>query len=703
MKNFPAKLFCTLFPGALPRDWRGFLQIFPPIWLCLTSQAVTQPSRQWAQGNPTNEEQYALEVINRVRADPVAAADFYLALANSKPILKTVVDQQQGGAADIRTRIVSDVASYPNANDGRTAPPKGPLAFYPLFSQAAAALPTPTSPVFFNTFNGVVTIIPTVVIGDTAPAMAGPNATGGTATTQAGGFTVTGGFTFGANAFQAHYYPNASLREGFITRGSFVIATWLDDAVTLTRVGQGGSAFTITRGKTRMAGISLGSALPNGSRVLSFFSTDNEAFASSDLPFGKDTVFITGVVYEDTDRDRDYTPGEGLGNVTVTPSTGEWFATTSASGGYAIPVRKDSGPYTVVAKLANGTEISSVVTVGGDNVKLDFLADTRTKPPQVIVPAGTGVSSLANLSTRGVSGKGENSLLGGFVISGHAPKKVLIRGVSNSLKAFGLTGVLRKPVLTLYNGAGAVIKQAKTQELYNRNSGAVNPDVDNISASVGAFPLAPVVFNGVGLIGDTVIAADLAPGAYTVSVAPDTDTPIYTFTSSGRQLSEEDVYDGLEPIKDTLASNGLVLLEIYDASPGNGSRFINLSSRGRIESGARQMIVGFALTGSGTNRILVRGTGPALTALGVSGALTACAVDIFDASGRVIQSNDGWSHASWTDQSAQISRAVGAFGLPANSNDGVVLITIPAGNYSAGIKSVSGAPGIGLAEIYEAP
>jgi hypothetical protein len=678
--------------------------VFATLVTAFSSGGMAQPARIWAQGNPTNDEQYALEVINRVRANPVAAADFYLGLASAKPIVQTVVSQQQGGAAGIRSRIAADVASYPNVNDGRTASPKGPLVLYPLFTTVASALPIPTSPVFYNTFGGQVTIVPTVVNGDTAPAISGPNATGGTASTLAGGFTATGAFTFGANIHQAHYYPGASLREGFLSRGSMGIATWLDDAVTLTRVGQGGSGFTIVRGKTRMVGISLGAG-QGTSRVLSVFSTDQEAFASSDLPFGvKDTVFITGVVTEDKDRDGDYTPGEGLGGVTITPNTGEWLATTSASGGYAIPVRINSGSYTVTARFADGTEVAKTVNVGNDSVKLDFTVDLAVKPGQETVAGSTGETAFVNLSTRGVAGKGENALIGGFVITGTASKKVLIRGSANSLKAFGLTGVLRKPVLTLYNGTGTIIKQAKTQDLYDKNSGAVNPDVAAISASVGAFPLATVVFDGGRFIGDTVIAAELAPGAYTVSIAPDSDTIIYTVDQNGNPVTEEDIFNGFEPVKGTVATNGLVLLEIYDVEPSDTrSRFINLSSRGRIESGARQMIVGFVIRGTGTRQLLVRGIGPALKAFGVAGALDDSALEVFDKDAKSLRTNEDWSKATWTDQSVGVSARVGAFALSEISGDAVVLMNVVPGLYSAGVKSVSGAPGVGLAEIYQAP
>ena len=48
--------------------------------------------------------------------------------------------------------------------------------------------------------------------------------------------------------------------------------------------------------------------------------------------------YILGVAYSDTNANGGYDPGEGLAGITVRPDTGNWFAVTSASGGFAIPV-----------------------------------------------------------------------------------------------------------------------------------------------------------------------------------------------------------------------------------------------------------------------------------------------------------------------------------------------------------------------------
>ncbi len=62
--------------------------------------------------------------------------------------------------------------------------------------------------------------------------------------------------------------------------------------------------------------------------------------------------------------------------------------------------------------------------------------------------------SLINVSNRGRVDAGQNALIGGFVISGISPKRVLIRGIGPSLAQFGVTGVLADPKLDVFDSKG---------------------------------------------------------------------------------------------------------------------------------------------------------------------------------------------------------------------------------------------------------
>jgi uncharacterized protein YkwD len=86
--------------------------------------------------------------------------------------------------------------------------------------------------------------------------------------------------------------------------------------------------------------------------------------------------FVVGVVYQDTDHDGFYSVGEGIAGVTVSTSQGN-YAYTSGSGGYAVPLATISGSITVRAEgAALGAPQEYSVTLAGTNVKVDFVAST---------------------------------------------------------------------------------------------------------------------------------------------------------------------------------------------------------------------------------------------------------------------------------------------------------------------------------------
>jgi hypothetical protein len=86
--------------------------------------------------------------------------------------------------------------------------------------------------------------------------------------------------------------------------------------------------------------------------------------------------FVVGVVYQDTNRDGLYSMGEGVGGVTVSTSHG-YYAHTSGSGGYAIPLAATSGSVTVRAEGAMlGALQEYSIPLAGTNVKVDFTAGT---------------------------------------------------------------------------------------------------------------------------------------------------------------------------------------------------------------------------------------------------------------------------------------------------------------------------------------
>lgn len=92
--------------------------------------------------------------------------------------------------------------------------------------------------------------------------------------------------------------------------------------------------------------------------------------------------FIIGVVFEDKNDNGFYDPGEGIGGVTIQPSGGTtYYAVTSASGGYTIPF---TGTTSITLNATGGglpESLTKSVSLGSVNVKLDFMITSQPPGP----------------------------------------------------------------------------------------------------------------------------------------------------------------------------------------------------------------------------------------------------------------------------------------------------------------------------------
>jgi hypothetical protein len=138
------------------------------------------------------------------------------------------------------------------------------------------------------------------------------------------------------------------------------------------------------------------------------------------------------------------------------------------------------------------------------------------------------------------------------------------------------------------------------------------------------------------------------------------------------------------------------------------SRLINLSTRGRIESGG-SLTPGFVLRGEGNKPLIVRSVGPHLLEFGLSDALLDPTMDLIPLSGSTpFLTNNNWGDSPNFAQLASRSAALGAFPLNPNSLDAAVLTDVALPNaegntgYTVRIRSTSStATGIAIAEVYD--
>jgi len=252
-----------------------------------------------------------------------------------------------------------------------------------------------------------------------------------------------------------------------------------------------------------------------------------------------------------------------------------------------------------------------------------------------------------NLSSRGLVSSGDNVLIGGFIITGTDPKTLVLRALGPSLSSFGLSGLLRDPVLRVYNSSHTLIASND------------NWQSDPNHFVVESNGLAPA--NSL----ESAIAQTLAPGAYTVIVSGKDATP------------------------------GIGLVELYDVSPLSNSKLVNMSARASVGTVDNVLISGFIVGEVESATVVVRALGPSLASFGVSGVLSDPVLTIYDSKGSAIATNDNWHDAN---NATDIQRN----GLaPPNAIDSAIMLHLPAGSYTAIVRGANAATGNALVEVYD--
>lgn len=152
------------------------------------------------------------------------------------------------------------------------------------------------------------------------------------------------------------------------------------------------------------------------------------------------------------------------------------------------------------------------------------------------------------------------------------------------------------------------------------------------------------------------------------------------------------------------AATGLTLVNLKQPPPNESfrARLINLSILSDIATAGDAFTVGFVVGGAGTTgtkSVLIRAAGPALTPLGLTGALADPRLELFAGTTKTGENNN-WGGT------AILSAAFSAFtGFPFSnpaSLDAAALATIPAGDNSVRISANGTGTGRVLAELYDA-
>jgi hypothetical protein len=141
---------------------------------------------------------------------------------------------------------------------------------------------------------------------------------------------------------------------------------------------------------------------------------------------------------------------------------------------------------------------------------------------------------------------------------------------------------------------------------------------------------------------------------------------------------------------------GIGVVEVYDNGQAIDSQLANISTRGFVLTANNVMIGGFMLGGNNNaTRVAVRGLGPSLSQFGLSNVLADPTLELRNANGTLVISNDNWKDDPTSR--AQLT----AFGLDLkNDLESGIFASLPPGAYTVILAGKNGTSGIGLVEIY---
>jgi len=281
-------------------------------------------------------------------------------------------------------------------------------------------------------------------------------------------------------------------------------------------------------------------------------------------------------------------------------------------------------------------------TTAGSVVQIDLSSSTLafqdpSNPLLATIPVGSP-AQLVNISSRLPVGTGDSVLIGGFIITGPDQKKVIVRAIGPSLSR---SGVLDDPALDLFDGSGKLIASNdnwRSAQQQEIIDTTIPPSDDREAALV----------------------ATLDPGAYT------------SIVRGGN------------------GSTGIALVEVYDLARGANSRLGNISTRGFVGTADNVLIGGVIVLGEAPVKVIIRALGPSLP---LNGRLVDPTLELFDGNGSLLAINDNWRQSQEKEISATTIP-------PPDDAESAIVAILPAANYTAIVRGVGDATGLGLVEVY---
>ena len=332
------------------------------------------------------------------------------------------------------------------------------------------------------------------------------------------------------------------------------------------------------------------------------------------------------------------------------PETNSWTAT-----------RVNGAPTSRDGHTAVWTGRQMIVWGGDYNDGVNFPVTLNTGGKYCAPLAG---SQLGNISTRAFVQTGDNVMIGGFIVQGGPQtKRVIIRAIGPELTGYGVPNALTNPTLELHDASGAMI--------------ASN---DNWARTIIGGTITSSQFHQIRDSGympsdgrESAIIADLPPGNYTAIVR------------------------GVDDL------TGVALAEVYDLDADANSILGNISTRAFVQTGDNVLIGGFIMQGTRPKRVIIRAIGPELSQFAIPDPLANPRLELHNAAGTLIGSNDDWQHTilGGVIAHSQVADIQNSGHAPADPSESAIIAELLPGNYTAIVRGVNNTTGVGLVEVYD--
>jgi N-acetylneuraminic acid mutarotase len=328
----------------------------------------------------------------------------------------------------------------------------------------------------------------------------------------------------------------------------------------------------------------------------------------------KATLLPDGRVIIEGGGNSNYLPSAELYN----PANGTWSTTGSI-------VRVRAG------HTATLMPNSQLLIAGGISINAVILSSAELFAP---------VTELANLSSRIRIETGDNVLIGGFIVTGPDPKRIILRALGPSLP---MADKLADPILELHDSSGAILE--------TNDNWMESPNKQSIIES-GTAPTRTQ---------ESAIMRVLSPAAYTAVV------------------------------RGANNGTGIGVVELYDVDASATSALANISTRGFVQGGDNVLIAGVIVAGESSQKVIIRATGPSLA---ISGNLANPTLELRDGNGALLEENDDWVDSP--NQQAIIDSTV----QPANDLEAAIVRVLTPAGYTAIVRGAGGTTGIAVVEVY---